>query len=344
MKKIFTLVLLVMACLVSGIHTQAQEVAQLPEGIAMEDGWAFTCPDAGRFVSMGFDGNDVYMVGFSNLFPEVPIKGYLTDDGQCVFPTGQYLGYYSYYDMDFYMVGANYDWDNIQDIVMDYDTETKCLSSAVPQTMFENVYTDEIYYYTFYDNPMVRYQTEADQNAAPTNPSYNGYVEYYDEYNWTMPICKVNGYLLDRTRMYYNVYVNGELYTFYWDDYGFLDMNTGDPIEEDFEDMPYSGIYTYYLYWYTGNNLGITFMSEGEEVMGVQVFFKGFDGVLYSSDLVTVNLTDGIKEALAQKSEVTSEEYYTISGLKVTNPRDGLYIKRTISADGSVTARKVSIR
>ncbi|MCC8119609.1 MAG: hypothetical protein LIP09_12800 [Bacteroidales bacterium] len=323
--------------------SDSDEAITLPEGVEIDTNWAFLSIDCNMFVGIGFDGDDVYIQGFSVLFPEAVVKGSLNAEGQYVFPSGQYLGYYSFYEMDFYMVATNLDWEIIPSLVFDYDAEAKCFTSAQGQIMFENAYPDEIYYYAAYESPSIRFQTIEDQNANPTNPVYNYYYDYYDEYNWTMPDSNVNGYLLDRDRMYYNIYINGALLTLYYDDFLFLDMNTGEPIEEDFEDMPYSNIYTYYLYWYTTTNLGITPMCEGVETMGVQVFFEGFDGELYKSDLVTVDVTSGIAD-LETSNEVISTEYFNIAGVRVDKPTNGLYIMRSTSANGKVNTQKVLLK
>ena len=43
-------------------------------------------------VQVAFDGQDVYVSGFSSSFPESFVKGTLTDAGTCLFESGQYVG------------------------------------------------------------------------------------------------------------------------------------------------------------------------------------------------------------------------------------------------------------
>lgn len=43
-------------------------------------------------VQVAFDGQDVYVSGFSSSFPESFVKGTLTDVGTCLFKSGQYVG------------------------------------------------------------------------------------------------------------------------------------------------------------------------------------------------------------------------------------------------------------
>ncbi len=43
-------------------------------------------------VQVAFDGQDVYVTGFSTSFPGSFVKGTLTDDGTCQFKSGQYVG------------------------------------------------------------------------------------------------------------------------------------------------------------------------------------------------------------------------------------------------------------
>ena len=43
-------------------------------------------------VQVAFDGQDVYVTGFSSSFPESFVKGTVTSAGTCLFKSGQYVG------------------------------------------------------------------------------------------------------------------------------------------------------------------------------------------------------------------------------------------------------------
>jgi hypothetical protein len=72
-------------------------------------------------VQLGFDGDDAWLQGFTDLLPKAWVKG-RRDGNTVTFPTGQQLG--SYLGYMFYMVGAKAD-DNgepvVTDIVFTYD-------------------------------------------------------------------------------------------------------------------------------------------------------------------------------------------------------------------------------
>lgn len=337
-------------------------IITLPEGIRMESDWIITSEEGGKFLSVGFDGNDVYVQGFSELIPDGVIKGTLNEDGQYVFPSGQVLGYSEDYALMIYMMGTSFDYyeydeeGNVvylfEDLVFNYDSRTSRLVSAKDQIMWENAAEDRIYYWTYYTNPKFMVETADDMNADPADPIFNYYYDLYNEFNWTLPTTNVYGYLLDTNRMYYNVYINGALYTYYIDECEIFDKNTYIYYtEEDYPDgvtdIPYDAFEYDYMYWYSDGSVGLSAPVEGIESFGVQVFFQGYDNVLYASNLVTAYVdpetgdVSGIADAVAQEG---TSVYYNLAGVRVANPQNGIYVKVTTLADGSKKAEKVSVR
>ncbi len=329
------------------------EVITLPAGIELDSDWMFTADEGSKSVSVGFDEDKIYVVGFSKMVPHGVIYGnYDSLTGQYVFPNAQNIGYSQEADEFIYLIGINENSELI-DLVFDYDASTKRLVSAQDQAMLENSETDRIYYWESYTNPKFLYQTEEDVNAIPANPIYNYYNTDYDAFDFTMPLTNINGYVMETDRIFYNVYANGELYTFRADQGGFFNRYTYEyyPEDEEFTNIDYA-VYDFdYLYWFN-NTLEIHIPEEGIESVGVQVFYNGSDGILYKSDLVTgytdgsYQITDGNSssvESLAS-DKILSIEYYDFSGMRVANPTHGLYIKRSIMSDGTIKTQKITIR
>ena len=88
---------------------------------------------------VAFDGTDVYLQGLAYYFPDAYVKGTLTEDGQVVVPSGQFVGEDEYGKE--YLVGVGVDDEgyfiDAESIVFDYDAETGVL------TMVEGTYYGE---------------------------------------------------------------------------------------------------------------------------------------------------------------------------------------------------------
>ncbi|MCF0218954.1 MAG: hypothetical protein HUK14_04155 [Muribaculaceae bacterium] len=81
-----------------------------------------------RYLTVGFDGNDVYFKGLFNEFPDSWVKGTIKD-GIATIPMLQYLGVHSGYDC--WTMGFVYDYEApiIGDCLMNYDAATKTFTS-----------------------------------------------------------------------------------------------------------------------------------------------------------------------------------------------------------------------
>ena len=146
----------------------------------------------GRTLSIGFDGNDVYLQGFSVYLPEAWIKGTLNDDfTQVTFPA-QYFG--SLYGNDLYFypttpmdgeyvsIDAVFNFNERADVFV-LDQEQVCY-------IFENAYADHVGWYYMYDSEMnitPAANTVEVPEGLETQPYmitgvYMGYYEDIDEW------------------------------------------------------------------------------------------------------------------------------------------------------------------
>ena len=96
-------------------------------------------------VTLGFDGNDVYVQGLFGDFPEAWLKG--TINGTTVtFTDFQYQG--QAYGYDIYGIGS--DGSALTDFVMTYDAETGVFTSS--NLLLANAALDKLYYLTWIDD------------------------------------------------------------------------------------------------------------------------------------------------------------------------------------------------
>ena len=109
-----------------------------------------------RVLQIGFDGDDVYLQGFSVYLPEAWIKGELNEDHtQITFPM-QYYGSYYGYDLYFYPVTPLNDGYELIDAVFDYDERADVLILNQDQVCYilENAHPDQLGWYYQYDSEM----------------------------------------------------------------------------------------------------------------------------------------------------------------------------------------------
>ena len=60
----------------------------------------------------------------------------------------------------------------------------------------------------------------------------------------------------------------------------------------------------------------------------------------YTTTVTTVTAADGIS-TLATEKAPARVEYYGVSGARTTTPNKGIYLKRSVDANGTVTTQKV---
>ena len=94
-------------------------------------------------VTLGFDGNDVYIKGFFDNFPDSWIKGTIKD-GVATFPALQFLGKKS--SMDTWAIGAEWEGNTpvIKDFRMTYDSETRTFTAL--NDLLENNAEDRVFF------------------------------------------------------------------------------------------------------------------------------------------------------------------------------------------------------
>ena len=148
---------------------------------------------------------------------------------------------------------------------------------------------------------------------------------------FTMDAVDTEGYPLDQSKLYYNVFSNGKLYTFDKDLYG---------LEEDMTDIPYAFqgdlIMSMYGYFFV-------FFLEDMDSIGVRAVYKDGDNTTYS-EIATHQFREAGISAPSVAPEAVSEEYINLNGQKVSEPAQGIFIKLTRYADGSSKAEKTVVR
>lgn len=311
----------------------------------------YSLPGWNRIAGVAIDGNDIYIKGISEYCEDSIIKGNI-ENGIATFSGIQAAGYSENLNEICFFLAAEASIDGNQ-IVVGEDTSLKMILDMGNKTLTsENVMmlcvvnpTLRQYLNLWYE-PMCIANTPEHLNAPLEAPSFSIGMDMIDSgmgyfMNYYIPNINVNGCVLDKAKMYYNVYLNENLFTFTQDKYFNIPEDMTD-ISAEYTD---GGLFIIHHFVYGKDVYAFWFMFENYELytVGVQSFYMGSDDVLYSSPLnnedpgfyPTPNSLQSINES------AISEEYYTIDGMRIENPQTGLFIKISKMSDGSRKVEKV---
>lgn len=323
-----------------------EEPVTPPADLASEY-WAFETLGNKSVIEVKIDGDNIYLNGFTSYIEGYWIKGTLTREKEIVFPTQQFMGKNQWGQYQYFLAtkvvppADEFSWNTyemIDQITMKYDPETK-IYSAPGEAFCVSSYRDYVSYSALAESPMLWEQPAEMLNAAPQNPYVTNFNQFNDatmrgSITWEIPYTNVNGALLRPGKMYYNFYVDGELFTFEPDEYSLFTEPT--------VDVPYEASNYYDIYVYRQSH-DITFKFSDPESFGMQSFYIADDGNVYSSELITwETATVGINATELTK-EVKEVIFYNLSGVAVAHPTNGVYIKRTVYTDGSQTTEKTVV-
>lgn len=323
------------------------DIFTIPAGLEKER-YAMLHDTNAMFVDMAIDGNQLYIAGLM-ANSDACVVGDIASDGQTVtFHSNQFMGVSETGEYFYYMVAAapedilNPDTGEstlvtgpADSFTAKWDAENKTLAFINTGTGFS--ITDgesKVGGGSLYMEPKFTRQDDF-VIAAPDAPvllAYNPYSDLngYGTINFNLPFWTKEGLLIDPDNIYYNIYLDEEVMTLSTADYSSL--------EKDMTDIPYFFTDDYDIFS-MGINHAVYLYRGGYERIGVCAVAE-VDGKKYSSPVV-YDKSNSI-ENVAHNADKTVEIYYmNMSGSRIDNPAEGLAIKCTRYADGTVKAEKV---
>lgn len=261
-----------------------------------------------------------------------------------IFPAKQYLGIDrdGYDDFFLYLCSSRmstdgeYFWmDFADDTVFERDETTGVMTSDESLIMNRG---DEMLLIGdwWMDMRLAPYEEKAVMPASPSIGAYYEYDEYMEQCRVSVeiPCLDVDGNFIDPANLYFQMYINGEVYTFEPSDYHYFEL------PEPMTELPY-GFTCYEIYMYSTGMWSIDFFGEEPETIGVQTISKA-GGETMMSDVVTF-VTTGVENVSASE-EIVSERYFNLSGMPVGEDYKGVVIRNTRYADGSSVNTKLMRR
>lgn len=314
-----------------------------PENLDWEDWTLYTSEYFGRKIKIGFDGNDVYVRGLFNYEggEDFTIKG-VVDGDMVKFESGQYMGIYWGNMTPVYMLAGKYendpDWaEIIPSLDFAYDKEKNVMQSA--DVMFLSSIKNRIYYYTRYMQP--KFGNVKPEGAIELINPVRGDEFYMPEEGWSgdfnfiFPNIDKNDVMLDTSKLFYNVFVDGELFTVYGDEY----TNDFENEDDEMTDIPY--LWNGYDIYYSGDYHYFYFYFEGFDRIDIQTLYKDGEDVV-KSDMVNIYPgDDDAVDTIAGEKNVKSVKYFDMLGNCVNRPTDGIFVRVSTLEDGTRIADKV---
>ena len=319
----------------------------LPQGLTAEE-YALTTESDGHFVKMARDAGNAYIQGLSEHYPEAWVKLTVQPNGDLTLPGAQYVGteqkhfcyiYPGTYEIQ-YTFGSAYTYDvTLQDEwTLTYDETDGSYSMPDTCCIVVNGRKDMRTIYDYYISPSMRTQPDVTE-ATPANPviqdvkadamagSGTNYILC------SIPCTDTRGYLLDKNRLSYELYFDGEPFTFYQDDY------TRFP-DEEMTRVPYSFTDSWDLSC-SGAYHQIYLYVDGFDEVGVRSFYDSANGETYTSDLVTYSVNDSAIEEVNAESNSAGTQLYDLTGRRAAANSRGVMIQRRVMDNGAVKVSKI---
>ena len=337
---------------------QTDEVLTLPEDLYVQSYTMTYLSDPSDLnktketvVSVAIDGEDIYMGNLNNNNPDSYIKGTLVD-GKATFPTRQYLGVDAYYNGHIYVLTGEayvdtetygspvFNYNLNDEIVFNVDEDARNIVAEWPAAMVTNVGPTTLSIINDYVAPGLVAFDEVP--AVPANPIFNNddimvnTASGWAVLHFTIPTVDVDGNKLNENKLYYNIYLDDEVFTFDPEDYIGL-SNAMTDIPYKFEDninfdiyMGNDGRHTVYIY---NTDFGM---------VGVQSIYTAGDEVNRSEVVCVENPTySGINE-VATGAKVVNTRYYDLTGRELPKaPATGIYLQCATYSDGTTATIKV---
>lgn len=309
-----------------------------------------------KMVKIAKDGNDYYLTDLINTDDKMYVKGTFAD-GKLTLNSGQYMGventndfngvrYHEYFDAMGWKTVPTYnngkeDSTYFRDqFVFDYDATT---DTYIGENNYFGINGGNSKVNMRYGLKQPILTPFVEVNSAPAKPTIYTVEDMFDEYGYSnVQVVLTNttekGEFLNTHRLYYNLYIDDELLTFYPDEYISL--------KEEMVDVPFEYVDGEDFQNYKGRRI-IYFYTTDFSRVALQEVYVDNEGVRHLSEPARwYKNAAGIKlqQAVNDKANrAETERYYDLGGRLVAQPEHGMYIKSTTYSDGSTVMKKVFV-
>lgn len=149
---------------------------------------------------------------------------------------------------------------------------------------------------------------------------------------FTLEPFDTDGNLLDTSRLYYNLLVDDNLFTFYPDQYTYL--------TEEITDIPYDFVDGWDIY-VEGTKRTVYYTTTGVDTWGIRAIYVEDDGSKVYSDITRIASAASAVKGI-QGHAAAQVEYFDLNGIRVNNPGKGIFIRKAVDKDGMTSFSKIA--
>lgn len=338
------------------IKPLTEKPLEVPSDVEFAE-WQYLSEVTSRPVQVGTKGDTMYIKGLFSNMSDSAVAGKIEGD-KVVFESGQYMGAYTYGGTTIYFLGgtASVEEDEYgeyksfkigDNLTFSYDREKNILQTDGAYCI--SCAPDKVLYYLLADKPYICIPVTDINVKQLLTPTLSGFYDADEEYDYDaefyfiFPTIDADKQILPKDRLFYQVIMDDEIFTFYDDEYE-LPQGVSETTEIPYG---YASEDTYDFDAY-GTEHGFTFHTRGFESLGVRTLYKADNGDVVYSGMLWAPGYQGTFESgvngIAADSVVKTVEYYDINGVRVNRPASGVYIMRATLSDGTVSVRKVLAR
>lgn len=287
------------------------------------------------------DENNVYFRGMSPNFPQGVVIAKI-DGNKATIPQNQIIG----------AAYGNWVYTKVMSNMTQMIVNSATYSMNVDWTA--NVFTGNDYMYSmvllagpesspYYLEPFNNFSIYIQESYAGTPSNPKGVTVNTDIIDMGIYILAfelstlstTNNVLLE-DNLYYRVYVNGDLYEFEENEDDGIYMGLGG----DVTDVPFLFNNGSDIVAWSYTLRTINLYLEGVSTIGVQQVYK-YDGQETVSDILTYTIPEDAGVNAIEGSSVLSESFYNLSGQKIENPSNGIFIRKAQLSSGETVTSKI---
>lgn len=327
-----------------------KEPVRIPENLTTEK-WDLIDGISARKVSIAFDNNNnkVYIAGMFNKksVRSNAVVGEINGDIITI-ADNQYLGIYdlqSVYFQSWKDAGDNNEESTA--LSLKYDAEKKSMKALDGESV-SFTSADGLTYWVRLEEPYICYPNPDAVITKLQNPVIARFWEYDPDWGdpnemmFDFPIVDAEQQVIsDTSKLFYQVFMDGELYTFYNDEY-ILPEGV-----EEMTDVPYDYTSEENADGYCDFEGGAVshdflFYPVGFETLGIRTLYKDGDRVIYSDIVYPEGFAPGSSvKTFGRNANVVKSEVFDLNGRRVSDARNGIFVVRQTTSDGEVIVNKV---
>ncbi len=305
-----------------------------------------------RIVDVAIDGEDIYIGNLNDNNSYSFIKGKLVD-GKATFPTRQYLGVDAYYNGHIYVLTGDafvdtetygspvFNYNLNDEIVFTVDEDAQNIVAEWPASMVTNVGPNTLSIINDFVGPGL--EAFEEYPATPATPIFTdedvtiNQTSGFTVLHFTIPTVDTDGFKLNENKLFYNIILDGNVYTFDPETYiGFSSPMSDIPYK--FEDNINFDIYI------SGNGRHTVYLYTTDfELVEIQSFYTAGGEVNRSERAsVTIPNNPSALNEVGSGAQVVATRYYDLTGRELpAAPSTGIYLQRATYSDGTTATLKV---